>query len=490
MQADRRPPSAFSLIAVFILALAIRGGIAWSTGFDGLYGQDAYAFSEGGEQIARTHRYTGLQSVGYPALVGLGYAVFGAGPLVAQSIGILLGAVTAVITAGLGWHLTRRRETAWIAGLMVGLLPASVRWSLTVMSDVPALFWLTGGVACGVRYVQTRSWPWGTGMTVLLAVAAATRYVSVLAGIPILAYAAVSGFRPPRTHLLAGGLLGLLILIPEIRHMQTIHIQSVYMLQEWSPLNAFRRAFVTRADGPLQYDWPVSIMYAKTLAGWGFFNPVFAGFAMAGAVAFRTDRVALAVLMSWILGFYGVLTGIPVVNPRYLLPVVVPMSLLCAIGLAETGRWVMRRTFAHRVVAGVVACAGLSGMGWGMYRSVGETLARKTCELEMVAWVERRIPEDALIIAFDAAHAVKRYTDRRVVHLHEVEPARLPVPGGTEPGVYLIWNEPLARRVAKHTPDPDDPIPRFAENYAWLRDRARLTPLGRVCGWEVARVNR
>ena len=143
-----------------------------------------------------------------------------------------------------------------------------------------------------------------------------------------------------------------------------------------------------------------------------------------------------------------------------------------------------------RVGVGIGLLAGLMGLGIGASRTVGEVINRKSCELEAVAWIDQNIPvEESLIVAFDVAHAAQRYTYHQVVHLHEINPETLAVPTGDAPGLYLIWNEAHAGRVAQRRPGTDDVMPRFAGNYTWLRDRVRHTTLASVCGWEIIRLN-
>ncbi|MBI4551941.1 MAG: phospholipid carrier-dependent glycosyltransferase [Candidatus Latescibacteria bacterium] len=475
-----------SLLLVFI-ALGIRVGVAWGFRFDGLYGQDAYVYFEEGRQLALTHRYTGLDSVGYPALIGLGTSVFGTAPRVAQGIGLLLGSLTPVMVFTLGWHLTGRRVLAWIAGLIVCVLPAHVQSSVVVMSDAPAMFWLTAGVVCGVRYLRNPSWGWGATTAVFLALATVTRYVSALVVVPLVVYAIVAGRRPPWTHLVGGGLIGLVLFIPEFVHMR-VNIPSLFLLQGWSPLNAVRREFQT-LDGALRYDWPVVVADAKALAGWGFFNPVLAGLAVVGGYVLRAERATMAFILTWILGLYGFLIGLPLVNPRYLLPLIVPISLLSAAGLVGLWGRTSHHTSGARLAFSAVIVFGLIGLGVGNVQKMRDILIRKRCELQAVEWLDRHLPAGSPVIAFDVAHAVRQYGRHPMIHLHEIDPSRLHVPAGSAPGLYLIWDEALAARVARHRPGPDDLIPRFAANDAWLRDGVQRTRLARICQWDVVRLN-
>jgi len=469
-------------------ALLIRFGIVWETGFDGLYGQDAYYYFEQGRGIALSLEHRGQDSIGYPALLALMITAFGVRPEIAQLVGLTMGSLTPVLVSLLGWVLTKRLAVALISGLLVGLLPYHIRSSIVIMSDVPALFWLTGGVLCGIRYLQHPTWKCGLASVVLFTLATITRYISALAFLPVLAYAVVSGRRPPWRHIVAGSAVGLLIALPELQHME-LHIPSLFIAQAWHPLNALRSEFVT-PDGLLSYPWPVALMDIRTLGGWSFLNPIWAACSLIGLWVLRKDPPLLAFTGIWLLGLFGFLAGLPLVNPRYLMPLTVPLSLCCAVGLVFVHDHIDRKATAIRVGVGVTLLAGLLGLTMGSSRTIGEVIDRKACEMEAVAWIEHNIPvEGSLIIAFDMAHAAQRYTHHRVVHLHEIDADTLAVPTGDTPGLYLIWNEAHAGRIAKRHPGTDDVIPRFAGNYSWLRDRMRHTTLANICDWEVIKLN-
>jgi 4-amino-4-deoxy-L-arabinose transferase-like glycosyltransferase len=489
MTADACRPPWKSIAFTFLAALAVRGGVAWSTGFDGLYGQDAYYYYEEGRRLAASFRHDGLDSVGYPVLLGITAFLFGQQPEAGQLVGLLLGALTPAAAIWLAWLLTGRSLPALCAGLLVCLTPFHIRSSLVLMSDAPALGLLTLGVCCGVRYVRRPALPWALASGGLLALAVITRYASFLALLPLGVYALACRQRLPGGHLAASGLFGLLICVPELLHMRQ-HVPSAFLLEGWSPLNALRRQFTT-ADGILTYDWPVALMNLRTLAGWGFFNPVWSITALAGLWRLRERPPALAFLLVWTGVWFGFMSGLPLVNPRYLLPLIVPLGVCAAAGAAHIGEAVRRRSRLGKGAAGLLVVCGIAGLGLGAYRSVGEILRRKACELEAAAWVNTHIDAGvSLIVAFDVAHAVQHYTAHRVIHLHEFDPERRERSGAEGVAVYLIWNEAHAARVAGRRPGTDDPMPGFAEAYLWLRDPARHTRLARICAWEVIRIRR
>lgn len=476
-------------VLVGLLAAIIRCGIAWGTGFDGLIGQDAYYYYEQGRELALNLEHLGQDSIGLPALLALVTLSFGMSPELAQLVGLTLGSLTPVLVVLLAWVLTRRMSVATISGLIVCLTPYHIRSSILTMSDVPALFWLTGAVLSGVIYVQRPRLLWILTSVLLLTFATMTRYVSFLALIPVTAYAVLAGFRVPRLHVAGACAIGVIVAWPEIEHMQS-NIPSLFIAMAWNPVNALRSEFVT-PDGLLTYPWPVLLMDLRTLAGWGFLNPVWAGLALFGLWRLRGDRANLGIISFWIAGLLAFLAGLPLVNPRYLMPLVVPLSICGAIGLVSVIEMTEPKIAAIRIGWCVFILIGLSGFAYGTNRTVGEIIKRKDCELQVVSWIQENIPpSSATIIAFDVAHSARHYTYRRITHLHELEFTEANLPQSPESGVYLIWNEAHAGRVAQRTPGPDDTIPRFTENFEWLQNEVSKTALAQVCGWDIYRLNR
>jgi hypothetical protein len=74
--------------------------------------------------------------------------------------------------------------------------------------------------------------------------------------------------------------------------------------------------------------------------------------------------------------------------------------------------------------------------------------------------------------------------------LHESDPARWRLPPGDTPGLYVVWDEAFIRRHIARRPRPGALATDLGPHARWLRGHARLSPVGRVCRWDVLRVNR
>lgn len=127
--------------AVFLVALALRLAPLIMHPFDGLYGQDAYAYYAMGESLAGGQPYGGIfvWGVGYPAALAAGFLLGGVSPGMAQAITLLLGAALAPLVYALARLAGVSRIGAAAAGLLMAVCGQAIQSSIVVMSDVLAL---------------------------------------------------------------------------------------------------------------------------------------------------------------------------------------------------------------------------------------------------------------------------------------------------------------------------------------------------------------
>lgn len=159
-------------------------------------------------RIAEGHGYTWLwpdgvvtyaahYPVGYPALVALGYVVFGAKPVVAMSVNALAGTAASVAV----WSLVFRTappRLALAAGIAVALHPALLPYTAAVMTEgmTASLLVIAAAVAARAREMagRRRSW-WVVLAGVAMGAATLVRPQS-LALAPVLGWLALA---PPAT---------------------------------------------------------------------------------------------------------------------------------------------------------------------------------------------------------------------------------------------------------------------------------------------------
>ncbi len=136
--------AAWTAAGIFALALAPRlyVAIAWTREpvWDGHY------YDIGARSIAAGRGYVGVEGgpwchypVGYPALLGAAYRVFGSGALVGPLLNAVLGALTAALVYGLARRVEGMNETrAVAAGLLVALHPGLVAYTPLLMTELTA----------------------------------------------------------------------------------------------------------------------------------------------------------------------------------------------------------------------------------------------------------------------------------------------------------------------------------------------------------------
>jgi len=198
MRGDRRRDALLALGVALVARLAV---VAWAGGrFPAV--EDGHYYDVLARRLAAGQGYTWLwpdgavtyaahYPVGYPAMLALAYAAFGASAAVAMTVNAWLGAAAAYgahrIVDGEG--VARWRPLA--AGLVVALHPALVPYTAAVMTDgvTPALLVVAAAMASRARSAG-RTWPWLAGLGVAIGVATLVRPQSLLLA-PVLGALAV-----------------------------------------------------------------------------------------------------------------------------------------------------------------------------------------------------------------------------------------------------------------------------------------------------------
>lgn len=140
---------------LFAVALLPRVAVAWS--FDGDPAWDGGYYHIGARSIAAGLGYAGESGapwchypVGYSALIGGAYRVFGAQPIVATMLNAVIGALLACGVYHLARHaLTERR--ARVAGLFTALYPGLVLYTALLMTEPVAALALVASAWVAAR---------------------------------------------------------------------------------------------------------------------------------------------------------------------------------------------------------------------------------------------------------------------------------------------------------------------------------------------------
>jgi hypothetical protein len=383
------------LAAVLTLALALRLWVLHSLRFDGLYGQDAFAYYYHGLAIWRDH------SLSYPwpwlprplpLFFPLGESALLAGVFsllerpdstAALGVSVVCGTLSVALVFGIALRIADRLFdhplAAWTAALAaapLALAGLQVQASDTIMSDAPALFWGTAAIwlwtlpapgapaaGAGVTTPREREYAGllraglaGFAAGVCYALAVSTRWEYAVLALAMAAYwwadadhtrAGYRAYRMPIAALIGAVLAG----IPQF--LYSLHNSDPVLhhqwLTGWSPAHLWQATFAT-VDGVQRYPMSAGAFYLVrpllspqilpfTLAP---FLPLgIAALATGGTFTLRPDGRSiewLLLLLCWWLAPALYLAGVPFESARFTLVYTPPLAMLEAIGIVATVR--------------------------------------------------------------------------------------------------------------------------------------------------------
>lgn len=486
-------------------------GLAALPRFDGLYGQDPYAYYDYATGPLR-QALLQLQPPppftwppGYPLLVALTSFAVGVTPRTGQVVSLLAGALTPLFTALLAYEVWSRgwqggsedhgsRLTAHAVPLLAGLLVALVGqlWqsSVVVMADTTGLAAATLGMWALARYGRGDTKPTSLAWLILAAAALAfailARWAYALAAIPATAYALLLLARqwPRRAlgHGLAAALAALVVLspmwLPALRAWAAAGGEALPFavdlhVYSWNLLNAMRREFVT-ADGLLSYRWPNGLWYALAPAHRFYFTPLLAPLLIPGlwAVLRRREAGPLFLLVGWAAVIILFHAGAPWQNFRFNLAHLPPLAILVAIGAAAVANWLAgriqngaARRLALLLLAGYLL-AGTALMAYGGRALTRGFIDRKNADLALVRQVEAAVSPDADLVTFGLTLTLQHYSHLPTHEIFYLDETALAALTGSGTPLYLLLDlENVQRQWQGRPPEA---------NYRWLQENTTL----------------
>jgi len=494
-------------LALSVLALVTRALTLLVYSFDGLYGQDPFAYYDYAVGPLRT----ALASFqpwpptywppGYPLLIVAAGVIAGSAPPVAQWVSLLCGAAVPALTYLLArevWAALWPGEDTghWaqtgplLAGLLAALNPQLWQSSIVVMADAPGLAAATLGAWALARYVRNGRAAWLVVSGGALAYAVLTRWAFALPAIPIALVALARLWALARTQwkaavgqtlaaalvtgLVLSPLIGSLLSPPPADDFRAFAVDlDVYT---WNPANALRREFVT-ADGLLSYRFPNGLYYGLLPLHPYYFTPLLALFLLPGLARLpalarsgwraRRSVLALGLLGVWPLLVLGFHAGAPWQNFRFGLAALPPLAILAAAGVGAAARW---RGGRVRWPVAALTVAGLAWMAYGGWQLSRSFILRKDGDLALVAAVEAQTPPNARLLTFGQTLTFKHYSRLDTHELWALTEADLAALLADPAPTYLLLDVANAEsQWAGRAPEI---------NYHWLRDGPGLVPLG------------
>jgi hypothetical protein len=425
----------------FGVALLIAGVTRLLFPFDGLYGQDAFAYFRFARAIGPHLLHgTPLPDLfwprGYPAAVAALLPIAGGGPFAGQLVSALATAWAAAATFLLVRELDRCRGVAndptapLVAGLCVAASGIVLRTGQVVMADGLAIGLAATVLWCFARFVREGRGPWLVGCALALAWGAVTRWQLGLLALPLAAAALLDR----RAHAAsarwgwwaAALAAGLAVLIPQLvaAHAVPHALAEHEWLQRWSPLNALRRDFHD-TEAHFRYRFPVGIFYVVRLGWPDALFPTVTALALAGAWSTIRSRrgVETALLVGWTLVNWLFISGIPYENPRFLWPSIPALGALAGLVYRAVRERLSERS--RLLLALGLAVSLAAGLAFGA-REHAQTVARKNADRALVDWIDAQVPADTTLLMSGGSLMAEHYGTSRIRDTYLLSPADVP----------------------------------------------------------------
>jgi hypothetical protein len=485
------------MCVVFAVALLYHLWFLNPSPFDGLYGQDSYAYYDFAGELRTAlaeHRAPGafFWPLGYPTLLAAAFAVFGTQATVGQALNVILGTALSLLVYILARQIGLRPFGGIVSAILMTLCGQAIQSGLVLMSDIPSLFWGTLSVVLLLHYLHSADTHPGTRWLILsaamFAMASITRWIYLVLAVPF-TIAVLHKWRGKvrwRETVLA--MLGAaVIFIPQAIYSSTNPWPTLNheWVEGWSPANAFKREF-TNADGHFTYDKINAIYYAQPYYDPYYLAPVFTPFLLIGLWRlFRWGLPQGMLFAAWAILPYLFLAGIPYQNIRFPLIVVPVVAIIAGAGLETAAYWIGKFKLPHAIYVGYVAAAILIVYGVSQSHQINRVnvsnfIANQQRDKDTAAWTAKHVPDGATLYTFGLTLTLQHYTTLKVFELFYETPDTLAEKWTIGKDDYLLINvQNIETQWTGRAPQAD---------FHWLRDKRGLTELGRYGYFTLYRV--
>ncbi len=471
------------LFLLFLFALIVRLLVVALTHFDGLYGQDAFAYLEYTKQILALHLVGPFYwPLGYPAVAALFALIFHNPVIGAQAVSIILGAALTPLVyliAGEVFDILACENPASfkiIAAFVTAVSGQLLHSSIVIMSDVPALFCATLSAYSLIRLKRYAQWFWLPISAFALALAIVTRWLYAGLILPFGLYFLIVHRSMMRSHrFFVSVFIFLLIVVPQFIFSQSSAepILSHGWVVNWNLLHAIQSSF-DNPDGHFDYRWPPLLFYAEPFFYPYYLFPFFTPFVFLGVWRFRRSPV-LILLGGWILTLYLYLIGIPYENFRFGLAFFPPIIVLMALGLT------LWSPSFHRLMWSFVLL-GMLASALFVYRGLTALFDLKADELASAHYLQTELPPRSIVMTFSLTLTIEHYTDFEPIELYDQSPRTLRdlICSSGNPVYLFVQTDKLETQWSGKAPQV---------NYHWLRDHVGLQELGSRNSWTLYAIN-
>lgn len=481
-----------TFLFLFLLALSVRTATVLLTDFDGLYGQDAFAYYENAkiihnafpdlEAIRNSYWPVGKAApIGYPAVVALAFLWIGVSPLAGQIVSLIAGSLvppllfllTVTLLANSEWSEKEKLLCGLLAGLLGVFSGALVRSSIVVMADALGQFLATLSVLLAFRYVESGKLMWMGLTAFVVALSILVRTPNILIGLVIFLYIFLYRKAKPKIrfrHIVVGAGIGIVVLLPQV--LIALYERPAMITESavasWNPLNAFRTSFFT-ASGRQSHPLPNFLFYLAPVAHPAYLGPLTVPAVILGTFQLlKPETRRLAILLgSWVMIYYLVLLGIPYQNFRYTESFFPPLAILASVGFVSLLRIMKVKLVVLIMWMGMT----LASMGIFGYMHLHKFLERKWVELQVAQWVEREASSFTNVLSFAVTFSIRHYSGVEAHELYYQDTTSLKTLLGSG-GTLMVADFSNIETQWKNT--------RVFEMVKWIREHYVLEEVGNI----------
>lgn len=463
-------------LILIISGLALRIAIVAYHNFDGLYGQDAYAYYDFSLDLMNFVRTREAPppfawSMGYPLILAGTFFVLEASETLGLLINILMGTLVPVLVYSISIQFKLRPLFAFCTGLLIIASGQILQSSMVMMSDIPALFAGLLSIICFLQYLHTRRIIWLLGCAFTVSFAVNIRLIYAI--LPPL-YIVIHLLRlESKRHVLDIFVAIPFALIPQIPQLVYNRYNPTNLLDHawvegWSVANFFSKDFVN-IDGTFSYASINTAFYARPIYEITYLSPLLTLFVVIGFVILIRKKIAhhSLLLIGWILLPYLFLSGIPYQNIRF--PLIFFPAIATLIGLSLQAIFDSKHQFRWLLLfVGLVGFihTGITGIDYA-----NSFIGKHQADKAVVTWIQGNIPDDATLYTFGSTLTLQHYTDYNIIELYYETPNTLNqrwFRGQTDYVLLNVW------QIENQWQDREPQA-----NYHWFRDERGLTEIGR-----------
>ncbi len=467
---------AINIILLFSLALTVRISILAFHGFDGLYGQDAFAYYDFAGDILYFVETLNppppfFWSLGYSLQLAIGFGIFGISESVALGISVLMGSSLSALVYILAIQLNLRSPYAFIAGLIMGFSGQAIQSSLVIMSDIPTLFLAITSLISLLHYIKTDKRRWILLCAFTVSLASISRWIYLIfPAVYVIALAFVWKRDIRWKDLILAFLVASIPIIPQIifNQVNPTPLLDHSWVQGWSPLNALSKDFIN-IDGTFHYQTINALFYAYPLYDLSYLSPLLTLFVPIGIFNLirRCKLYQIILLLGLLCLPYLFLVGIPYQNIRFSLILFPAATILIGIGLQSL------TNIQHPIRWGVIllALVGFIHTATNGFDYANNFIEHHQSEKEIITWLDEKVPDTATLYTMGSTLTLEHYTDISIIEIFYETPNTLKQRWFKGRADYLLLN---LWQIENQWQGRD---PQF--NYHWFRDERGLTEIGK-----------